>query len=222
MMGDKYRGTADDRRYTSEAVDVAYNLKRCIHAAECVSRLNEVFDTQKRPWIQPGNSTVDAVVGVVSLCPSGALHTERNDGGAGETVPSENVIIVHEDSYYQFIGDLEIQSSNVAIENETRAALCRCGLSENKPFCDNNHKHGFEAPAAMVGDVPPKTAEKGGKLRVTVHENGSIEVDGNFELRDERGNTIHRGTSTWLCRCGHSSKKPFCNGAHKKVGFVAP
>ena len=55
-MGENYTGTADDRRYSSEAVDVTYNLKRCIHAAECVIRLNEVFDIQKRPWIQPGLS----------------------------------------------------------------------------------------------------------------------------------------------------------------------
>lgn len=221
-MSEKYTGTADDRRYSSEHVDVTYNLERCIHAAECVNRLHEVFDTQKRPWIQPRNSTADAVVGVVSLCPSGALHTERNDGVDEETVPGENVIIVHEDSYYQFTGDLEIQSSDVALEQEVRAALCRCGLSLNKPFCDNSHKQGFEAPASVVEMDGQKTAETGGKLLVTVHVNGSIEVNGNFELRDDQGNTIHRGTSTWLCRCGHSGTKPFCDGTHKRIGFEAP
>ena len=45
-----------------------------------------------------------------------------------------------------------------------------------------------------------------GELFVNVHENGSIEANGNMELRDEQGNTIQRGTSTWLCRCGHSGK----------------
>jgi CDGSH-type Zn-finger protein/uncharacterized Fe-S cluster protein YjdI len=221
-MSDKYKGMAEDRRYESAQVDVTYSLKRCIHAAECVNRLHEVFDTQKRPWIQPDNSKADAVVGVVSLCPSGALHTIRKDGGMGERVPEENVIIVHANSFYQFIGDLVIQSSNVAIEQEVRAALCRCGMSENKPFCDNSHKKGFEAPAATARTEREETAEKGGKLFVTVHENGSIEVNGNFELRDEQGNTIHRGTSTWLCRCGHSGSKPFCDATHKRIGFVAP
>jgi CDGSH-type Zn-finger protein/uncharacterized Fe-S cluster protein YjdI len=220
-MNEKYTGAEDDRRYTSEAIDVTYNLRRCIHAEECVNRLHEVFDTQKRPWIQPGNAAADAVVEVISLCPSGALHTERHDGGAAEAVPVENVIVVHQDSYYQFIGDVEIQGSNVAIDQEVRAALCRCGLSENKPFCDNNHEKGFEAPAAMVDLDDEKTALSGGKLRVTVHENGSIEVNGNFELRDEKGNTIHHGSNTWLCRCGESSKKPFCDGTHKKIGFTA-
>jgi CDGSH-type Zn-finger protein/uncharacterized Fe-S cluster protein YjdI len=221
-VSEKYIGAADDRRYTSEAVDVTYSLKRCIHAAECVSRLHEVFDTQKRPWIEPGKSTADAVVGVVSLCPSGALHTERSDGGGGETTPAENVIIVREDSYYQFRGDIAIQGSNVAIEREVRAALCRCGMSENKPFCDNSHKKGFEAPASTVEIDRQVAAETGGKLLVTLHENGPIEVSGNFELRDEAGNTIHRGSSTWLCRCGHSTKKPFCTGTHKRVTFEAP
>ena len=221
-MSEKYTGTADDRRYTGEAVDVTYNLQRCIHAAECVSRLHEVFNTLQRPWIQADNEPAGEIVDVVSLCPSGALHTERNDGGAEEAVPGENVIIVHEDSYYQFTGEIEIQGSNVAIEQEVRATLCRCGLSENKPFCDNSHKKGFQAPAAMVEMDRGKTAETGGKLLVAVHENGSIEVNGNFELRDTQGNTIHRGSSTWLCRCGQSSKKPFCDGTHKRTGFVAP
>jgi CDGSH-type Zn-finger protein/uncharacterized Fe-S cluster protein YjdI len=221
-MSEKYTGTADDRRYTSEAVDITYSLKRCIHAEECVSRLHEVFDTQKRPWIQPGNSTADAVVGVVSLCPSGALHTQRNDGGAGETVPSDNVIVVREDSYYQFKGDIEIHDSNVAIEQEVRAALCRCGMSKNKPFCDNSHKQGFKATASMVEVDRGASAETGGKLLVTLHKNGSIEVNGNFELRDEQGNTIQFGSNAWLCRCGHSSEKPFCDKSHKRVGFVAP
>jgi CDGSH-type Zn-finger protein/uncharacterized Fe-S cluster protein YjdI len=221
-MSVKYTGAADDRRYTSEAVDVTYNLKRCIHAAECVSRLQEVFDTKKRPWIQPGNAAADEVVEVISFCPSGALHTERHDGGTAEVVLEQNVIIVRQDSYYQFMGDVEIQGTNVAIEQELRAGLCRCGLSENKPFCDNSHKKGFKAPAAMV-DLPiEKTIVSGGKLRVIVHENGSIEVNGNFELRDEQGSTIHHGSNTWLCRCGGSSKKPFCDGTHKKTRFTAP
>ncbi|UCG25434.1 MAG: (4Fe-4S)-binding protein, partial [Chloroflexota bacterium] len=163
-MSEKYSGVADDRRYTSQAVDVTYNLKRCIHAAECVTRLHEVFDTQKRPWIQPGNSTVDAVVGTVSLCPSGALHTERKDGGSGETVPGQNVIVVYEDSYYRFTGEIEIQGSNVAVEREVRVTLCRCGMSENKPFCDNSHKKGFKAPAFAVEKVREETAESGGRL----------------------------------------------------------
>ena len=221
-MSEKYKGRADDRRYTSEDIDVTYNLKRCIHAAECVSRLNVVFDTKKRPWIQPVNSSADTIVDVVALCPSGALHTERKDGGRAETVPSKNVIVVRKDSYYEFIGDIEIQGTNVAIEQEVRAALCRCGLSKNKPFCDNSHRQGFKAPASMINMDSGKPGGTGGKLLVKIYENGSIEVNGNYELRDEHGNTIQFGSHAWLCRCGQSSEKPFCDSTHKQVGFVAP
>jgi CDGSH-type Zn-finger protein len=164
----------------------------------------------------------NALVAVVARCPSGALHTERKDGGVPEGIPAENLIIVHENSYYQFIGDLEIRSSNVDIAQETRAALCRCGMSANKPFCDNSHREGFMAPSSMVRVESEKAVQQGGKLCVTAHENGSIEVKGNFELRDEAGNTIYRGTSTWLCRCGHSNSKPFCDSTHKLIGFRAP
>ncbi len=43
-------------RYTSEAIDVTFDAKRCIHAAECVRGLPEVFNRDKRPWAQPGNA----------------------------------------------------------------------------------------------------------------------------------------------------------------------
>ena len=72
------------KRYTSEAVDVTFDGARCIHAAECVRGLPAVFDTQKRPWIDPTQAGADAIVEVVLRCPSGALHFERKDGGAAE------------------------------------------------------------------------------------------------------------------------------------------
>jgi len=221
-MSEKYTGQADDKRHTSDTVDIRYSPKRCIHAAECVDRLAVVFDVEKRPWIQPVNGSANTIVDVVANCPSGALHTERKDGGNEEPIPSENVVVVHPDSYYQFSGNIEIEGSEVAIEKEVRATLCRCGLSQNKPFCDNSHKNKFQAPAAMVDMDGGKPTESGGTLKVTVHENGPIELNGNFELRDESGNTIYQGTKTWLCRCGQSSKKPFCDGTHKKVEFSAP
>lgn len=56
-----------------------------MHAAECVRGMPEVFDTSKRPWLNPGNAAtleaVDHLVEVVGRCPSGALKVERVDKG---------------------------------------------------------------------------------------------------------------------------------------------
>ena len=74
------------RRYTSADIDVTYDVKRCIHAAECVRGLPAVFDTKKRPWVQPDKANADTVAEVILRCPSGALHYERKDGGAAESI----------------------------------------------------------------------------------------------------------------------------------------
>lgn len=60
-------------------------------------------------------------------------------------------------------------------------------------------------------------------VRITVNRNGSykVEVEGSLELVDHEGNPIpHReGRPIYLCRCGGSMKKPFCDGAHSRIGF---
>ncbi len=57
--------------------------------------------------------------------------------------------------------------------------------------------------------------------KITVKNNGSVKIDGDFEILDETGKAFGLGgrTAISLCRCGHSENKPFCDGAHRKVGF---
>ena len=57
--------------------------------------------------------------------------------------------------------------------------------------------------------------------RITVTHNGSIRVEGNFEIVDPQRNPFGLGgrTTITLCRCGHSATKPFCDGTHKTCGF---
>jgi len=220
-MAGKYTGKAQDRRYEGENVDITYSLRRCIHARYCVNRLSDVFDVDKRPWINADGASADRVAEVIQLCPSGALHYDRRDGEAGEPTPTLNRIILHKDGYLQFLGDLEIHGADVEIETETRASLCRCGASNNKPFCDNTHEEiNFETVDVQNVKVN-ESAEQGGTLKITATVNGPYEVVGNLQIEDTAGNVIFNGTKTWLCRCGGSSNKPFCDGTHNKNGFDA-
>ncbi|MBB6454765.1 CDGSH-type Zn-finger protein [Salirhabdus euzebyi] len=57
------------------------------------------------------------------------------------------------------------------------------------------------------------------KVQIKVNDNGSIRVTGDVEMIDSEGNVFETKKSFSLCRCGHSSKKPFCDGTHKQIGF---
>ena len=60
---------------------------------------------------------------------------------------------------------------------------------------------------------------------ITVRKNGSLGIVGNVRLQDHDGREIPRindKPTIALCRCGHSARKPFCDGAHKAAGFIDP
>lgn len=59
------------------------------------------------------------------------------------------------------------------------------------------------------------------ETRITVNKNGPLRLEGEFIISDPSGKTYGLGGRTFiaLCRCGHSSNKPFCDGTHSKVGF---
>lgn len=58
------------------------------------------------------------------------------------------------------------------------------------------------------------------EVRITVTENGPYKVQGPVELLDQSGNPVEADSGTiFLCRCGGSSTKPFCDGTHSKIGF---
>ncbi len=58
------------------------------------------------------------------------------------------------------------------------------------------------------------------EVRITPTENGPYKVEGPIELLDVEGNPIEApGSTIFLCRCGASTNKPFCDGTHSKIGF---
>jgi CDGSH-type Zn-finger protein len=60
------------------------------------------------------------------------------------------------------------------------------------------------------------------KVQVRFIKDGPIAVTGEVEVVDENGTVTHMQESTALCRCGASTSKPFCSGAHVAMGFKAP
>lgn len=136
-----------EKAYTSPDITVFYDAKLCIHAAECVRGLPAVFDSNIKPWIDPTQGTADEIAKVIHKCPSGALRYERLDGEQSETSNPASLAFV-KDGPIVMRGNIELKDLQGKILFEgTRVALCRCGMSKNKPFCDRSHLAGFEAVA---------------------------------------------------------------------------
>lgn len=213
-----------NKTYQGKDIDVTFELKRCIHAAECGRRLQSVFDVAKRPWAQPDNATADQVQATIDHCPSGALKYVRHDGGPQEQRPDKNIVVVTDSGEYQLHGDVQLMTmAGETLVEEYRLTLCRCGESSNKPFCDNAHrKVGFVAPS-HVADNTEETAnlQPTGKLKIVTATNGPLILEGNFEIQNDSGQQVFRDEKAALCRCGGSANKPFCDGSHAAIGFSA-
>lgn len=209
------------KTYTGQKIDVSFDTKRCIHAAECVRRLPAVFDTSKRPWIQPDNATTDDITAVVEKCPSGALQYQHHDQATLEQPDDVNTITIEPDGPVYIRGRIQLEVGGET-RHETRLALCRCGLSQNKPYCDNSHKEGnFQAQGQLPTSPADPEAEQGGSLTITPLENGPVMLKGNFEICDDKNESVYQSQKAALCRCGGSMNKPFCDGTHRTIEFEA-
>ena len=209
--------------YACEDIEVQYDVVRCIHAAECVRGLPRVFNPKNRPWIDPDEAPADAIAEVVTRCPTGALHFTRSEGGPEEAIPGTNTITLDPDGPLYLRGDIEVMTPDgTVLLKDTRMALCRCGASANKPFCDGSHTEaGFEDPGVYreVQVKPPENGSEADSLKVQPSKDGPFLMQGMFELCSAGDQEPVPARQTALCRCGQSSNKPFCDGSHKKAGF---
>ncbi|MFE9890177.1 (4Fe-4S)-binding protein [Streptomyces scopuliridis] len=128
-------GEFEQKAYQTESITVTFEARRCLHAAECVHGLPEVFDTTKRPWIQPDKATADRLAEVVRRCPSGALQYELVDGGT-ETSDRPTTITRSSTGQLTVRGELSVDTPQ-GPRAETRVVLCGCGKSRLQPYCDH-------------------------------------------------------------------------------------
>jgi len=205
---------------TGKSATIQFDGALCIHARRCVLAQPTVFKANvEGPWIDPDAASADALLQVALNCPSGAIHVHRHDGGADEANPKVNTITVRENGPLAINAEIVLAGAPIG----TRATLCRCGASANKPYCDGSH---VAAAFTATGEPPTSTsgplAKRDGALAITPYPNGPLGVAGAVEIISGTGRTIDRVEKIALCRCGHSGRKPFCDGTHARVGFTAP
>jgi CDGSH-type Zn-finger protein/uncharacterized Fe-S cluster protein YjdI len=200
-----------------EQAILRFEGKKCIHSRNCVLGRPDVFvPNVEGEWIHPDSATPDQLIALAQSCPSGAITVERLDGGPQEAPPIVNLARVRENGPIAVHAELILDGQPAG----TRATLCRCGASQNKPYCDGSHAAaGFQATGEPPTIASEPLASRAGALVITSLKNGPLMAAGNLEVVSGTGRTTQRTTKAFLCRCGQSANKPYCDGTHSKVGF---
>ena len=200
-----------------EQAVVHFDGERCIHARHCVLDRPDVFvPNVPGEWIHPDRATPEQLLELAHNCPSGAIRCTRSDGSSLESAPAVNTVRVRENGPLAFRAALTIDGHAAGF----RATLCRCGGSAHKPYCDGSHASaGFTATGEAAPTESTALAQRDGTINVEAKHDGPLHVSGNLEVISGSGKTLNRLTECWLCRCGQSLNKPYCDGTHKRVGF---
>ena len=137
------------KRYTRGDVTVVWKPSLCLHTQTCFRALPTVFDPRKHPWVHMEGAELSAIVEQVKRCPSGALAlgapapavepTSARAASAVRIEPQANGPLLVR-------GEIEVRKPDGTIEHRSGScALCRCGQSAHKPWCDETHsKVGFQ------------------------------------------------------------------------------
>ena len=133
------------KKYSNGEVTIVWKPELCYHSENCVNHLPQVFNPDKRPWIDAEGAGTDKIIQTVRKCPSGALTYFMNDTGKpldmDQNTPKESRDIeVSPNGPLIVDGDVQLKMPDGEIVKRSRkTALCRCGASASKPFCDGSH-----------------------------------------------------------------------------------
>lgn len=129
------------REYRSEGITVLWDATRCIHVGECLRALPGVFNTGQRPWVNVNAAAPEKIAEAVRLCPTDALRYRPGPGLEEERPAQPTTIEARPNGPLYVRGKIQMTNPrDEVIREDNRVALCRCGASNNKPFCDNRHR----------------------------------------------------------------------------------
>ena len=196
---------------------IHFDAQRCVHARNCVLDRPDVFvPNVAGEWIHPERASAAELLALARNCPSGAIRFEPTVGAPAESAPVVNTVRVRENGPLAFHAPLRLAGKDAGF----RATLCRCGASKRKPYCDGSHAAaGFTASGEAAAKDSQPLASRDGPLDIEPKPDGPLHVRGSLEVVTGTGKTIDRVAECWLCRCGQSRSKPYCDGSHRAAGF---
>ncbi len=132
------------KEHSNGEVTVVWKPRLCIHSGICVRGLAMVFQPHEKPWIKMDGASTESIIEQVKACPSGALSFFMNHENVSDAQMDAKTIEVQvlKNGPYLVRGEIIIQHSDGSSEvKESSTALCRCGASLKKPYCDGAHRN---------------------------------------------------------------------------------
>jgi CDGSH-type Zn-finger protein len=176
FTGAKAPGRVPDRRdtYAGQQATVHDNRGTCQHSGYCTARLKTVFHQGSEPFVTPSGGRLDEIIRAVRDCPSGALSYGIDGTEARSEVDHhgqrEPSVEVTRDGPYRVTGGIPLTDGaghperRGAGASREHYALCRCGHSQNKPFCSGMHWYVDFADPVPEPDREPTLFEWAGGL----------------------------------------------------------
>lgn len=128
------------KEYSNGEVTITWEATKCIHSGICVKGLPNVFDPKARPWIKIDAAKTQDLVSQVKQCPSGALGYYMTNEKDQTSQSMETKVEVLQDGPLLVYGTLKVTHKDDSEETKNKTtAFCRCGASQNKPYCDGAH-----------------------------------------------------------------------------------
>lgn len=161
------KSVSDERKYTNGEITVYWKPSACVHASYCYRELIEVFDPSRRPWVDMKGAATEKIIEVVNLCPTEALLWKWNDEEKNKNIGRDQLnhinfrrpeLIQNDDNVKtsrEAAASVKVMpdgpvviSGNFNLEYGTTkkqikdgmTSICRCGRSDNMPFCDGKHR----------------------------------------------------------------------------------
>lgn len=129
-----------------------------------------------------------------------------------------NHIIIKPNGPLIACGEIKVISSNgETLEESDEVFLCRCGATQNPPFCDGSHKTVSFTDNAEFTDEKTEPLQNDGPLVISVRDNAMLIAKGPVTINNLSGSAETTRNKAALCRCGASTKKPFCDSSHKLI-----
>lgn len=136
------------KMYTNGEISIYWQPDLCIHSANCLVGLPAVFKARHRPWIQPEGASTEEIIQTINTCPSRALLYKRNNESASGDLP--DLEQKGKPAFGKILANgplllsgnfilRDAQNNPIDSGGNDVVAICRCGSSAKKPFCDGSH-----------------------------------------------------------------------------------